>query len=144
MIFSFQTKVASRGFYIYKSATWETVNIGQEISVQLETNEDSKKIGPYCFALKTMVSRKLETVVHIPREVLNHIYFYIKEGGRKGGSVLSTRYRPLPTPCATLELLLMMVFKNPRYITHQKMKNFMTKLYCYDYKPATKYRIGFA
>ena len=42
MTFSFQTKVASCGFHIYKNTTWENVNIGQEILVQLETNEDSK------------------------------------------------------------------------------------------------------
>ena len=41
MSFSFQTKVASRGFHIYKNITWE--NIDQEISIQLETNKDSKK-----------------------------------------------------------------------------------------------------
>ena len=56
MSFSFQTKVASRGFHIYKNTTWENVNIGQEISVQLETNEDSKKIDPYCCPIKTMAS----------------------------------------------------------------------------------------
>ena len=38
---SFQTNVASRGFHIYKNTAWENVNIGQEISVQLEMNEDS-------------------------------------------------------------------------------------------------------
>ena len=38
---SFQTNVASRGFHIYKNTAWENVNIGQEISVQLEINEDS-------------------------------------------------------------------------------------------------------
>ena len=65
--FNFLTKVASRGFHIYKNITWENVNIGQEISVQLETNEDSKKIDPYCCAIKTMVSGKLVTVGHIPR-----------------------------------------------------------------------------
>ena len=49
MSFSFQTKVPSRGFHIYKNTvTWENVNVGQEISVQLETNEDSKKVDPYC------------------------------------------------------------------------------------------------
>ena len=37
---SFQTKVASRGFHISKDTTRENVNIGQEFSVQLETNED--------------------------------------------------------------------------------------------------------
>ena len=59
MSFSFQTKVASRGFHIYKNTTWENVNIGQEISVQLETSKDFKKIDPYCCAIKTMVSEKL-------------------------------------------------------------------------------------
>ena len=59
MSFSFQTKVASRGFHIYENTTWGNVNIGQKASVQLETNEDSKKIDPYCCAIKTMVSRKL-------------------------------------------------------------------------------------
>ena len=76
MIFSFQTKVASRGFHIYKNTTWENVNIGQEISVQLETNEDSKKIDPYCCALKTMVSWKLETVAHIPRGFRSYLLLH--------------------------------------------------------------------
>ena len=52
MSFSFQTKVGSRAFQIYKNKTWKNVNIGQKISVQLETNEDSKKIDPYCCAIK--------------------------------------------------------------------------------------------
>ena len=67
MSFSFQTKVASRWFHIYKNTAWENVNIVQEISVQLETNEDSKNIDPYCCAIKTVVSGKLETVGHIPK-----------------------------------------------------------------------------
>ena len=133
---SLKTKVASRGFHIYKNTTWENVNIGQEISVQLETNEDSKNIDPYCCAIKTMVSEKLEAVGHISREVSSHTYFYIKEErGRIDGSVLSTRYRPSPIPSGGLEILLTMTFRSPRYITHQKMRDFVTKLYCYDHKP---------
>ena len=42
MSLSFQAKVALRGFHIYKNATWENANIGQETAIQLETNEDSK------------------------------------------------------------------------------------------------------
>ena len=141
MSFSFQRKFASRGFHIYKNTTCENVNIGLEISVQLETHEDSKQIDPYCCA---MVSGKLETVGHIPREVSSHIYFYIKEeGGHIDGSALSTRYRPSPVPSGGLKIPLMMTFKRPRYITHQKMKNFMTKLYCFNNKPVAKCRIGF-
>ena len=46
-----------------------------------------------------MVSRKLETVGHISKEVSRHTYFDIKEdGGRMDGSVLSTCYRPSPIP----------------------------------------------
>ena len=71
MSFSFQTKVTSRGFHVYKNTAGENVNIDQEISVQLETNENSKKIDPYCCAFKTMVSGKLEAVGHIPMEVDN-------------------------------------------------------------------------
>ena len=43
MSFNFQPKVVSHGFHIYRNTTWENVNIAQEISVQLETNEDSKE-----------------------------------------------------------------------------------------------------
>ena len=86
-----------------------------------------------------MVSAKLETLGHIPREVSRHTYSYIKEEeGRIGGSVLSTRYRPSPIPSGGLEILLMMTFRSPRYITHHKMKDFMTKLYCYNHKPVTE------
>ena len=139
MSFSFQTKVASRGFHIDKNRTWESVNIGQEISVQLETNVGSKKIDPYCCAIKTMVSGKLETVGHIPREVSRHTYFYIKgEGGHIDGSILSTRYCTSPIPSGGLEISLMMTFRSSRYITHQKMNDFLTKLYCYDHKPVTE------
>ena len=83
MSFSFQTKVGSRAFQIYKNKTWENVNIGQKISVQLETNEDSKKIDPYCCAIKTILSGKLETVGHIPGKVSRHK----EKGGRIDGSV---------------------------------------------------------
>ena len=85
-----------------------------------------------------MVSGQLETVCHIPREVSRHTYFYIKEGGRIDGSVLSTHYRPLPVPSGGLEIPLMMTFRSSRYITHQKMKEFMTNRYCYDRKPVTE------
>ena len=59
----------------------------------------------------------------------------------KGGSddsVLSTRYRLSPIPSGGLEIPLMMTFRSPRYITHQKVMDFMMKLYCYDHKPVTE------
>ena len=60
------------------------------------------------------------------------------EGERIDTSVLSTRYRPSPIPSGGIEIPLMMTFRSPRYITHQKMKDFMTKLYFYDHKPVSE------
>ena len=59
--------------------TFIKYNLGkcQEISFQLETSEDSEKIDPYYCTIKTMVSGKLETVSHTPREVSRHTHFYI-------------------------------------------------------------------
>ena len=79
MNFSFYMKDASLGFHIYQNSTWENVNIGHEISVQLETNKDSKKFDPYSCAVKRIVSEKLETVGHIQREVSRHTYFTLKK-----------------------------------------------------------------
>ena len=81
---------------------------------------------------------KLETVGHTPTEVSGHTYFYIEERGRIDGSILSTYYRSSPIPSGGLEIPLMMTFRSPRYITHQKMKDFMAKLYCYDHKSVTE------
>ena len=149
-IFNFKHQT-NKGWYFFEQGwgkfwfgknflgTWEfDFNIGQEISVQLEKNEGSKKIDPYCCAIKTMVSGKLETVGHTPRDVSRHTYFYIKEEwGRIDGPVLSTRYIPSSIPSGGLEIRLMMTFRSPRHVTHQKIKDFMTKRYFYDHKPVT-------
>ena len=37
-------------------------------------------------------------------------------------------------PAGGLEIPLKLTFKSPNFITHQKMKDFMTILYSYDYK----------
>ena len=78
-------KVASRGFNVFINTIWENAKMGEEISVQIETNEASKKT--YCYAIKALISGKLETVGHISREVSRHVFFFIREeGGRIGGS----------------------------------------------------------
>ena len=75
MSFSFQTKVASRGFHVFKNTIWENAKMGEEISVQIETNEASKMIDPCCCTIKALISGKLETVVHI----LGEISFFLLE-----------------------------------------------------------------
>lgn len=39
MSVNFQTKVDSRDFHLFKNTIWENVEMGGEISVQIETNE---------------------------------------------------------------------------------------------------------
>ena len=53
-----------------------------EISLQIETNEALKKIDLYCCALKVLISEKLVTVGHIPRQVSRRVFFFIADEGR--------------------------------------------------------------
>ena len=51
------------------------------------------------------------------------------------GSMLPTCYRPSSMLSGGLEIPLILTFRSLRYNTHQNMKDFMTKLYCYDNEP---------
>ena len=104
----------------------------EKVTIVIETNKDSIKINPCCCAVKAIVGNpvKLATAGHIPREISRHVYFFLKEeGGKVEGFVYSTKYRPSPIPAGGLEIPLMLSFKSPRYLAHQKMKNFLAQLY---------------
>ena len=73
MTFGFQTKVASRCIHVFKNTIWENVNMGEETPEQIEINEASKKIDPYCCDIKALISGKLKTVAHIPRKASRHV-----------------------------------------------------------------------
>ena len=82
---------------------------------------------------------QLKTVGHLPREISRHIFSFLKEENRKIDSfVYSTQYQPSPIPAGGLEIPLKLTFKSPSFITHQKMKDFMTNLYSYDYEAKTE------
>ena len=81
---SFQAKIASRGYHVYKNTTWVDAREGDEVQVDIETNKESIKLDPYAFAIrvKKRLFGAMETVGHIPREISRHVYFFIKiEGG---------------------------------------------------------------
>ena len=42
--------------------------------------------------------------------------------------------QPSPIPAGGLEILLKLTFKSPNFLTRQKMKDFMTNLYSYNYE----------
>ena len=74
------------------------------------------------------------TYPHIPREIYCHVYYFIKtEGGFVNGSVISTKYRPLPITSGGLEFPLWLKFLCPEQKTFEKMKNYFDSLYDYDY-----------
>ena len=120
--------------------TWHGVMLHKEILLQWkskQTKKESKKIDPYCCAIKAMISilPRLKTVGHVPREISRHIFSFLKEeNGKVDGFVYFTQYKLSPIPAEGLETLLKLTFKSPRFITHQKMKDFMTNLYSYDYE----------
>ena len=132
MAYTFTTKIAARGYHVYKNTTW----ICAKVKVLIETDQKSKDVDPYACAIKCMVGspEMLKTVGHIPREISRHTYFFLKEeGGTIDGIVQSVQYRPSPIPAGGLEIPLLLNFKSRRYITHSKMEEFVTTLYSYDY-----------
>ena len=136
MAYSFQAKVAARGYHVYKYTTWEDAKIGDKVLIELNTDEKSKEIDPYCCSIKAMVGlpQQLKTVGHIPREISRHVYFFLKEeNGQIDGTVHSVDYRPSPVPAGGLEIPLVLNFKSSSYVTHMKMKEFVTSLYSYEF-----------
>ena len=129
-----QATVATQGYHIYKNATWDQAKVGDKVLVEIESDKKSKEIDPYYCFIRTSVNQQIETVGHIPREISSHIYFFLKdEHGHIDGTVKSIDYRPSLIPAGRLEIPLTLNFKCPRYITHTKMKEFMSTLYSFDY-----------
>ena len=73
------------------------------------------------------------TVGHIPRAILRHCYFFIKEGGEISGYLVSTNYKPSPIPEGRLEVPLLLTFSVKNEKTFEQMKEFVTTLYDYEY-----------
>ena len=78
----------------------------------------------------TNKSKKLDTSL----EKFRQVYFFLKyEHSHIDRAVKSIDYRPSPIPAGELQIPLTMNFKCPWYITHIKMKEFVSTLYSFDY-----------
>ena len=76
---------------------------------------------------------RLKTVGHVPRKISRDIFYFLKEkNGKVDGFVYSTQSQSSPVPAGGLEIPLKVTFKIATFITHQKMKDFMTNFYSYD------------
>ena len=112
-----QAKITFRGYHVYKNTTWVDAREGDEVQVDIKTNKESMKVDPYACAIrvKDRFFGAMKTVVHIPREISWHVYFFIKaEGVWVNGKVLSVKYRPSP-------------------IAFLKIKKFISELYDSEY-----------
>ena len=86
-----------------------------------------------CHQDKTQIFDTWLTVWHIPREILRHCYFFLKEGGNITGHLSCTNYKVSPIPAGGLEVPLLLTFSVKRERIFELMKNFVNDLYKYDY-----------
>ena len=108
---SFQAKVASRGYHVYKETTWRNAMENEKVTVAIESNEASRQIDPYCCAILIKSGESVVTVGQITREISRHYNFFLKEkGGEINGNVFSATYRPLLIPSDGLEIPLVLRF----------------------------------
>ena len=62
MVYSFQATVAARGYHVYKNATWDQTKVGDKFLVEMESDNKSKEIDPYCCSIRTSVNQQIKTV----------------------------------------------------------------------------------
>ena len=51
-MFSFDKRIASRGYHVYRNSSWKNAKAGQRVKVEKETSATSKSIDPYACAIK--------------------------------------------------------------------------------------------
>ena len=80
---SFDSKIASRGYHVYRHSLRQNAKSSDKVKIEIETNKSSKSIDSYACAIK--IKHKYFdtwlTVGHIPREISRHSYFFLKECG---------------------------------------------------------------
>ena len=122
---SFQAKVASRGYHVYKETIWRNATENEKVTVAIESNEASKQIDSYCCAIQIKSGESVVTVGHITREISRNFYLFLKE---KGGEINGNVFRPLPIPSGGLKIPLVLRFQSQNYVMSCKMKQFLQTL----------------
>ena len=46
-MYSFDSKIASRRYHVYRNSAWQNAKSGHKVKVEIETNKSSKSIDPY-------------------------------------------------------------------------------------------------
>ena len=134
-MFSFDKRIAPRGYHVYRNSSWKNAKAGQRVKVEKETSGTSKSIDPCACAIK-IKNRFFDnsiTVGHIPRDISRHCYFFMKEGGEISGYLVSTNYKPSPIPAGRLEVPVLLTFSVKNEQIFEQMKEFVTTLYDHGY-----------
>ena len=134
-MYSFDIKIASGGYHVYRNATWQHANSGNKFKVEKETSKSSKSIDPYACAIKTKHKcfNTWLTVRHIPREISRHCSFFLKKGGNITGHLICTNYKISPIPVGGLKVPLLLAFSVKSERMFELMKSFVNDLYEYNY-----------
>ena len=81
MVHCFERIIVSRGFHVYKKTTWSNAKVGDEVKVEVESNLSSIAHYHYSCAIKAKHEyfTGWKTVGHIPCEISQYVYFFIKK-----------------------------------------------------------------
>ena len=103
-MFSFDKRIASRGYHVYRKSSWKNAKAGQRVKVEKETRETSR-----------------------------HYYFFMKKGSEISGYLVSSNYKPSPIPAGRLEVPLLLTLSVKNEQIFEQMKEFVTTLYDDEY-----------
>ena len=135
-VYSFQSKIASRGYPVYKETSWSKVRDDKEVKVELETSQNFKQVDSFACAVRVKEGyfKGWKTVGHIPKQIFRHVYYFIKtEDGFVNETVISTKFYPSPVPADGLEIPLLFKFSCYKQATFEKMKTFVQTLYDHNF-----------
>ena len=142
MAYSFTVTVAWGGCHVYKNTSGTNAKVGEKVTVEMETKKFSLEADPYACAIKikNCFFDSLITVGHIPREISQHVLFFIKtEEGKVIVHVKSLTYRPSPIPSGGLEISLQLAFTWDDKLILDLMNGFVKSLYDWNYTRLVQY-----
>ena len=94
-----------------KETSWIKTGNGETVKVELETSQSSKKVDPHACVIRAKEEyfKGSKTVRHIPREISDNVYYFIKtEGGSVYWAVISAKFG-LSTVSVVHELIYIFV-----------------------------------
>ena len=108
-MFSFKEIIVSRGYHVYKEASWFNAKINEKVKVELKTDAKSLQL---CYKSETFILYRMKNSgTYIPCAISRYVYFFVKEeNGKVFGRLKSLKYKISPIPSGGLEVPLSLTF----------------------------------